>query len=873
MALEDYNRKRSFTNTPEPRGDDDSNATDNQWRFCVQKHAATRLHYDLRLELDGVLLSWALPKGPSLDWEDKRLAIHVEDHPIDYLEFEGVIPQHEYGGGTVMVWDLGTWSPRNGDEQARADYERGELKFDLTGTKLQGGFMLKRLDHRGENQWLLIKEKDTAMRESVDFNVIEELPNSVLTNRDLDEIATDKSFVWSSQPKPAYDFDAGKYEKAKESQMLGIIRPCLPSATRLAPTGEKWVHEIKYDGYRMLGFIEQGATKFQSRNGKDWTDRLQSLSRIVAQLPCESAVVDGEVVMMESEGLSSFQALQNRIGAGKDSELRYYVFDLLYLNGYRLTGLPMMERKHILTELVQANGPSDRIILSEHLVGDGPTIFRQACKLGVEGIVSKRIDKRYSQGRFEFWQKTKCLQSREFLIGGFTPPTASRKGLGAILLGAPRDDDEHHPLYFTGKVGTGFTHETLVKMRKQLDEIKIPKSPFSNLNRKTADKGTMWVEPKYIAEIEFGGWTDEGLIRFGSFKGMRDDLSVSDLDSSLPFLDSASSASDEGSDDSQASSSANNEPPAHGDVHADPLLDLPAELANVKISSPDRVVYPDMGITKLGVATYYAQVGRWMLPHLIGRPVSLLRCPGGVSQTCFFQKRAPQGLHKSVERIELPTTDATKMFLVVHDLVGLLALVQFGVLEFHVSNARADNYERPDRMIFDLDPDENLPFSKTATAAVEIRDWLAEAGLQSFLKTTGGKGLHIVVPLRRRHDWSETKKFSQQIGALFEGRSPKRFTTNPSKSARRGKILIDTARNTRGATSVAAFSTRAKRNASISVPIGWNELEFLGSSSGMSLQTVIGRLAQMDDDPWAEIFDVEQGLTRDVWKALERALK
>lgn len=871
MSLKDYHRKRSFGNTPEPKGATPADA-ENQWRFCVQKHDASRLHYDLRLELDGVLLSWAVPKGPSLDWAEKRLSIHVEDHPIEYLEFEGVIPQNEYGGGTVMVWDLGTWTPRHGADKAASDYQSGALKFDLHGEKLQGGWMLKRLDHRGENQWLLIKEKDTAMRELADFDVLEELPSSVLTGRDLDEIAADKSVVWNSEPKVPVEFDPGDFPKAKQSPMLGIIRPSLPTATRIAPSGEKWIHEIKYDGYRMLAFVEQGKTKFQSRNGKDWTDKLRTLGHVVAQLPCDSAIVDGEVVMMNQDGVTSFQALQNRIGAGKDSELRYYVFDVLYLNGYRLTGMPMSERKQVLTRLVEANGPSDRIILSEHLVGDGPTIFRQACKLGVEGIVSKRIDKRYAQGRFEFWLKTKCLQSREFLIGGFTPPTASRKGLGAILLGTPTEDESGKAtLHFTGKVGTGFTHETLVHLRSLLDATKIPKSPFQNLNRRTADKGTIWVEPKLVAEIEFAGWTGDGVFRFGSFKGLRDDINIADLETTLPVVEAVEPANDPLNNVVHPDESPIDAPPsAVGDVRPAPQLELPADLAQVKISSPDRVVYPDMGITKLGVATYYAQVGPWMLPHVIGRPVSLLRCPGGVGQTCFFQKRAPKGLHESVERVELPTTEGSRMFLVVHDLVGLLALVQFGVLEFHVSNARVDKFDRPDRLVIDLDPDEKLPFAQTATAAIEIRDWLDEAGLRSFLKTTGGKGLHIVVPIRRRHEWEETKRFGRQLAARFEGRFPKRFTTNPSKSARKGKILFDSMRNTRGATSVAAFSTRAKRRASVSVPIAWNELEFLASSASMSLQAVLGRLAQMDSDPWAEIDEVEQSITKQVWKRLKQ---
>lgn len=858
MPLDEYRRKRSFSKTPEPEGRKSEDG--NQWRFVVQKHAASRLHYDLRLELNGVLLSWAVPKGPSLDWSDKRLAIHVEDHPLEYLEFEGVIPDDEYGGGTVMVWDLGHWTPR-GD--AAKDYAAGALKFDLSGQKLHGGWMLKRLSGQQDNQWLWIKEKDSAMRESEDFDVLSEMPNSVLSDRDLDEIAADRDAIWStaSRPRETYFFDAAKYDRAKPGKIPSTFRPCMPTATRHAPRGDKWVHEIKYDGYRMLCRIDGGTVRFQSRNGHDWTARLKSLARTMSLLPCDSALLDGEIVMMNAEGVTRFQDLQNRINAGRDGELRYYVFDLPYLNGFQLTALSLLDRKQILAELIAASGPSQRILFSEHLSGDGPTVFQQACKLGAEGIVSKRIDKPYSQGRYEFWLKTKCLLSREFLIGGFTPPASSRQGLGAILMGIPNAAR----LYFVGKVGTGFTHETLLTLRARLDELRITKSPFANLHRRTADKGTVWVEPKLIAEIEFRGWTGDGIIRHASFRGLREDLDAADLDPTLPPDVSAQ----EGAHAEHGKRTEVHTPiSAVQDVRAIPEIPLPRELATVRITSPDRVVYPDMGITKLGVATYYAQVGHWMLPEIEGRPVSLLRCPGGVSQTCFFQKRAPQGLHESVERIELPTSEGGKLFLVVRDLVGLLALVQFGVLEFHVSGARVDRFDRPDRIVFDLDPDMGLAWSKTVQAAKEVRAWLSQAGLQSFLKTTGGKGLHIVVPLRRRHSWQDVRKFTRYVAAMFERLSPSRFTTNPSKQARKGRILLDAGRNTRGATTVAAYSTRANSKAAVSVPIAWEELDSIPSSDSMSLQAVLIRLARQDTNPWAEIGKVQQSLTKRAWDLL-----
>lgn len=830
MSLESYRSKRDFSKTPEPQGN--SADLENQWRFVVQKHDATRLHYDLRLELDGVLLSWAIPKGPSLDWEQKRLAIHVEDHPLDYLNFEGVIPTHEYGGGTVMVWDIGHWTPR-GD--ASVDYQAGALKFNLAGEKLQGGYMLKRLDQRGDNQWLLIKEKDSAMRDTADFDVLAELPHSVVTNRTMQEIAADRSVVWSPQTSiQPLEFDAQEFTGAKAAAMPAIVRPSLPTASRHPPTGQKWVHELKHDGYRMICHVDQGQVRFQSRNSKDWTDKLPSLSRVLTGLPCEQAILDGEVVMVNERGLSNFQSLQNRIGSGNDVELRYFVFDLLYLNGHQLTACPLAERKGILAELLkQLNAP--RVSFCEHLTGDGVMVFQQACKLGAEGIVSKRIDKRYGEGRFEFWQKTKCLQSREFVIGGFTPPTSSRQGLGAILLGSPTEDDR---LHFIGKVGTGFSHDSLVQLRKLLDELVVVKSPFENLNRRTADKGTKWVEPRLIAEIEFGGWTDDELIRFGSFKGLRHDIRLADLElySGPPAFEPTVPRSVE-------------LPPAK-DVQVIPGLAIPHELSQIKISSPQRLVYPDMGITKLGLAIYYAQIGSFMLPHIAGRPLSLLRCPGGVGQTCFFQKRAPQGLSDAVERVELPTSDGASTFLIVHDLVGLLSLVQFGAMELHVSNATAENYDAPDRMVIDLDPDPELPWRAIQQAARDLRKRLQALGLEPMLKTTGGCGLHLVVMLPKPFTWKEMKELSQQVASELASEFPQRFTTNVSKSARRNRVYLDVNRNVRGASTVAAYSTRAKRNAPVSVPIEWEELDALTASDDMSLQDTMFRLAQ-SGDPWS----------------------
>ena len=884
MALEEYRRKRRFAKTPEPDGaaKADVGRPDSQWRFVVQKHAATNLHYDLRLELNGVLLSWAIHKGPSLDWQQKRLAIHVEDHPLEYLEFEGVIPSGQYGSGTVMVWDLGQWTPRH---DAERDYAQGMLKFDLQGKKLRGGFMLKRLDGDSPNQWLLIKEKDSAMRSASEFNVLSEMPHSVLTGRNMDEITIDRDLVWKSPSAEIWQFDAERYPNARKSAMPGVIRPALATPSRLAPTGEQWVHEIKHDGYRMVCHVEHDQAVFRSRNGNDWTPKLKSLARWMANLPLDSAVFDGEIVKLDGSGVSQFQALQNCISAGKDAELRYYVFDLLYLNGYSLLQLPLSQRKQILGDLLKSH-PSQRLVFSEHLEGDGPAIFQQVCKLNAEGIVSKRVDKRYVFGRSDFWIKTKCTQSREFLIGGFTPPSGSREGVGAILLGTPTETDK---LRFVGKVGTGFTDNTLIELHRRLTKLAANSSPFENLNRRSVSRGTTWVQPKLIAEIEFAGQTDDGLLRFGSFRGLREDLNPEDLNSDNIYKSKPDESNpidkerdrQSGTRNVAANASFSDAPPIQhhpsigatdspSDVHPHPDLEVPSELGRVRLSSPNRVVYPDMEITKLGVATYYAQIGGWMLPHVQGRPLSLLRCPDGVTETCFFQKRAPKGVDSSVEVVAHPAKSGSRPAMVIHDLVGLLSLIQFGALEFHVSGARVDRIERPDRMVFDLDPDEQLDFSMTIRAAVEFRDWLISAGLESFVKTTGGKGLHVVVPIRRRHTWEEVKDFTSRVGTRFAKLFPTRFTTSPSKKVRRGKILIDTLRNARDATAVAAYSTRARPQASVSVPVTWQELDHLASSDSMSLQSVMNRLAKQSADPWRDINAVQQSITKRCWAKLNR---
>jgi bifunctional non-homologous end joining protein LigD len=473
-------------------------------------------------------------------------------------------------------------------------------------------------------------------------------------------------------------------------------------------------------------------------------------------------------------------------------------------------------------------------------------VLRQACKLGAEGIVSKRVDRRYAQGRTENWLKCKCLRSREFIVGGFTDPTASRRGFGAILVGC---FDERNQLRYAGRVGTGFTDQTLLDLRRRFDGLGSSHSPFVDFGRDEAERDVHWLRPELVVDVEFGGWTDDGLVRFGSYRGLRDDLAADEIEKA-PLATTV-------------------DQPQHRRGPIARQLTLPAELSQLRLTHADRMVYPELGVTKLGVATYYAQVASWMLPHIAGRPMSLLRCPKGCQEPCFFQKRAPTGLHESVERVQLPSSEGDKIYLVIHDLLGLLSLVQFSVLEFHIWGARHDLPLRPDRIVFDLDPDEAVAWPQVTGAARRLREVLESLGLTSFVKTTGGKGLHVVVPLRRRHEWSEVKQFSAQVAATLVAQSPGRFTSNPSKAARRGKIYIDFLRNTRGATAIAPYSTRARPTAPVSLPISWDELDVLPGADAYNLHNVVRRLENLTEDPWAGICQIQQSLNKTALKKLQ----
>ncbi len=859
MALTEYRRKRDFHKTPEPAGGAVLAAASRPLSFVIQKHAARRLHYDFRLELDGVLKSWAVPKGPSLDPAEKRLAVHVEDHPLEYGGFEGVIPEGEYGGGSVLLWDRGTWTPLDPDPEAA--YAKGNLKFTLDGEKLHGRWVLVRMGgkaaaERHEN-WLLIKERDEAAIPQSGDAVVADNPLSVATGRGLDEIAADRDRVWGpngEQPTAAAGerrehADPARVPGAKKGRLPATPRPQLATPAEAAPDGPQWFHEIKHDGYRLIARISGGGAHLLTRNGLDWTQKFPALAERFGGLSVETALIDGELVHLEADGTSDFGRLQDAIATGRTDELVFYAFDLLHLDGYDLTGAALEDRKAVLADIIPAHS-AGILRYSDHQVGHGPEFFHHACGYELEGIVSKRRDRPYQPGRSDSWLKVKCANRDEFVVIGFTDPAGTRQGLGALLLGYY---DGHGGLHYAGRVGSGFGDAQLAALRARLDELARAAAPVEALPKGVSLKGVHWTEPALVAEVRYAGWTADELLRHASFVGLREDKSpeeiVRDADPPAASADRAVAAKPAAATADRITA----EKPAA--VHV--ARDGSSEFAGVRVTHAERVLYPGEGITKLDLARYYAEICGWALPHLGHRPLSLVRCPNGQGGEQFFQKHAGASVPDAVRRIEIDG----ETHLAVEDLAGLVALVQIGVLEIHPWGSTVKKLETPDLITFDLDPDVGLPWSQVTAAALEVREALAGMGLRSFAKTTGGKGLHVVVPLTPKLDWETIKAFTKAVAEQIAGRNPQRYTTNQSKRARQGRIYIDYLRNGRGATAIGAYSTRARPGAPVATPVFWEEVESGVRPEGFTVATVPGRLAALKSDPWAELGKVRQTVT------------
>jgi bifunctional non-homologous end joining protein LigD len=903
MSLREYKKKRDFKKTPEPAGNGNAPSGPGL-HYVIQKHDATRLHYDFRLELDGTLKSWAVPKGPSLDPAVKALAVHVEDHPLDYASFEGIIPEGEYGGGTVMVWDRGVWEP---ETEPRRAYRKGRLKFKLDGEKLHGSWALVRMGgaagEDGKN-WLLIKHRDEAAKSAKRYDVTKKEPLSVLSGRDLEEIAADADRVWGSNRKTGKknakktagsevkNKPAKKAAKRTAKKKVGLKKngaprgaaveaseiatiagarkaaqpsdfsPQLAVLADAAPRGDQWLHELKFDGYRIVALMKNGRARLVSRNGKDWTRKFAAVAQAVEELPVMQAILDGEVVSLNEDGISSFQQLQNALKRGDEGELVYYLFDLPHCMGYDLTACQLLDRKRLLARIMTAHNPANggTVRYSDHVQGAGDAVIEQACQSSMEGIVSKRADSVYSQSRSPAWLKVKCVKRQEFVIGGYTQPSGSRVGFGSLLLG--HYDDGR--LIYCGNVGTGFTHQSLVELTKTLKSLRIDASPFDGKLAASVRRGATWVRPELVGEVAFTEWTNDGHLRHPSFQGLREDKSPKKVrrEEEKPMVRVAKAAAREAAPKKKRAAKSSAAKKQAGGRSGAGARRGEGMVAGVRITHPDRVLYPEQGLTKLDLALYYEQVAEWILPHVVARPLTLVRCPEGHEGECFYQKHLPHGIPAGLRGVMIKEKTKREEYVVVDDLAGLASLVQMGVLEIHPWPARDDNVEAPDRLIFDFDPGPGVQWKRVVEAARETRDRLGELGLESFLRTSGGKGLHVVAPLARRCTWDQLKSFAHAFADNMVRQAPERYIANMSKAKRKGKIFVDYLRNQRGATAVASYSTRARRGAPVAAPLTWGELTARLKPNQYTVENMPKRLARLKADPWEGFFSVKQSITR-----------
>jgi bifunctional non-homologous end joining protein LigD len=790
LDIDTYNKKRDFTKTKEPKGRKLKGKGDS---FVVQKHDASRLHWDFRLELDGVLKSWAVPKGPSLDPDDKRLAMRTEDHPLDYGTFEGTIPKGEYGGGTVMLWDLGTWVPEEGKDPSKT-IEEGHLHFELEGERMKGEWVMFRLKPRpGEKAepWMLKKVTDDFAKPDEGDALVEDCVTSVTTGRTMAEIAAGTD-VWHS------DRSSGKKTgRAKRKAGVGPPRfraPQLATLVDAVPTGSDWIHEYKYDGYRLLIATAGGAASAFTRKGNDWSDRFRAIVRAARDLPA-GCLIDGEAVAIGKNGKPSFQLLQASLKGG-EADLAFYAFDLLVDQGKDITKLTNLERKERLAALLKAAAPP--ILYGDHVVSKGEALFEAICKEGGEGIISKKASAAYRGTRTRNWLKIKCLQRQEFVIVGWQE-SDRRRGFKSLLL-ATRVDGK---LRFCGKVGTGFDARLLESLSETMAPLEIDK-PAIDVPR-GARHGAHWIEPKLVGEIAFTEFTDDGILRHPSFIALREDKPAREVRLEKPKHLKASEKKPERPS---------------------------ADSFGVTISNRDRVIYPGDGLTKGELADYYAAIEALMMVDSANRPISLVRCPQGRAKKCFFQKHDSGSFGEAVKHVPVKEKKGgTEDYLYIADAKGLLTLVQMGTIEIHGWGSRVKPLEKPDRLVFDLDPDVGLDFGDVRSAAVRLKELLADLGLVSFAMTTGGKGLHVIVPLDASAAWPKVSDFAERFARAIADAEPERFTANIRKVQRKGRIFLDFLRNQRGATAIMPYSARARDGAPVAAPIAWEELDGIKSGN------------------------------------------
>ncbi|WLG42800.1 DNA ligase D [Pseudomonas sp. FP1740] len=836
-TLDDYNRMRDFMATPEPAAAKRSGkkaVKDHALQFCIQKHDASHLHYDFRLELDGALKSWAVPKGPSLDPKVKRLAIHVEDHPLDYATFEGTIPEGHYGAGEVIVWDRGVWIPQ--DDPAKA-YAKGRLKFELQGEKLGGLWNLVRTHMPGkQEQWFLIKHQDGAARPESDYDVVAAEPDSVLS---------DRTIVAKSKPSPVKK-PAARARRERSSQLKGarkarlpeLLKPELATLVESAPDGE-WSYEIKFDGYRVMARIDHDEVKLFTRNGHDWTHKLPEQAAALAALGLESAWLDGEMVVADEQGVPDFQALQNAFDAGRSASIVYYLFDLPYLNGVDLREVPVEARRVTLATVLK---PTENPLLrfSDTFNESPEALLDSVCKMHMEGLIGKRLGSPYVSRRSSDWIKLKCKHRQEFIVVGFTDPKGSRSAFGALLLGLhDRDSGE---LRYAGKVGTGFSEASLKRLYEQLKPLQTKKPSVVNPPTGVEAKGVHWLKPVLLAEVAFAEMTKDGSVRQAVFHGLREDKPAADITEERPTTVKTSTTKTK---TSQAAPS-----------------QVGLEQGKVRITHPDRVIDASSGTTKMQLAEYYASVAEWILPQLKDRPVALVRAPDGIAGELFFQKNAENLAIPGIITLDKALTGQPMM--VINSAEALIGAVQMSTVELHTWNATSVDLDKPDRFVLDLDPDPALPWKSMIEATRLILTVLDELGLKAFLKTSGGKGIHLVVPLTRKHGWDEVKDFSHAIVSHMAKLLPERFSAVSGPKNRIGRIFIDYLRNGLGATTICAYAVRSREGLPVSVPIFREEVAELKGANQWNLHTVHERLAEVGDEPWADLKKTRQTITAEM---------
>jgi len=825
-----YNRKRDFKQSPEPAGQPATSG--DELSFVVQKHAARRLHYDFRLELDGTLKSWAVPKGPSLDPHDKRMAVEVEDHPLSYGGFEGVIPEGHYGAGSVIVWDRGTWSPI-GD--ARKGYREGKLKFELHGEKLHGGFTLVRMRKRDDERqtaWLLIKEHDDEAKPSAEFDVVEAWPDSVLGKKAAR--SSSRRTPGSRNASHIAAVDPGV--RRNDVSLPLTLSPQLATLVSEVPPGDDRLYEIKFDGYRLLTRINGDDVRCFTRNGHDWSHRMPALVKAIQALKIGWGWLDGEIIVAGERGTPDFQALQNAFDTQKTQGIQYFVFDLPFHDGQDLRDEPLRERRERLAGLIgQTKGSA--VQFSAAFDEDPKKLLASAQQAGLEGLIGKRGDSRYHAQRSTDWVKLKVSARQEFVIGGFTDPQGSRSGIGSLLLGI---HDDKGALRYAGNVGSGFDEKTLTKLRAQLDEIEVGASAFADAPERV---GTIkrvkphWVKPKLLAEVSFAQWTRDGHVRQAVFHGLRSDKPPQRITKEVAKKV-----------DKTATRTASTKPPTQ----------LPA---NFRVTHAERVIDAESGVTKGQLVEFYASVAELMLPHLKARPVSLMRAPDGVAGEQFFQKHAEGRALANVDILDRGLYPAHEPLLAISNALGLLSSAQMNVIEFHTWNATTRAMDRPDRMVFDLDPGEGVAWPQVREATQLLKGFLDELGLKSFLKTSGGKGLHVVVPLTSKFDWDTVKAFSRAIVVHMAEVIPQRFVAKSGPKNRVGRIFIDYLRNGLGATTVCAWSARARAGMGVSVPLAWDELAGLKGAAQWTVLDMGERLA-IGNTPWDGYTAARQSLVK-----------